>query len=59
MVGAERVVDLPVDLLRGVEDRGGVELLVGVREAIVGVVELFDDLDVALEQRGELRGELA
>ena len=58
-VGAERAMDLPVDLLRGVEDRAGVELLVGVREAMVGVVELFDDLDVALEQRGQPGGELA
>jgi hypothetical protein len=44
LVGAERAIDLPVDLLRGFEDPAGVELLVGVREAVVGVVELFDDL---------------
>jgi hypothetical protein len=59
LVGAERVMDLPVDLLRGVEDGAGVELLVGVREAVVGVVELLDDLHVALEQSGQPGGELA
>jgi hypothetical protein len=58
LVGAERAMDLPMELLRGVEDRAGVELLVGLREAVVGVVELLDDLEVALEQRGQAGGEL-
>ena len=59
LVGAERAMDLPVDVLQCVGRSSWVELRVGVREAIVGVVELLDDFDVALELRGQPRGELA
>lgn len=35
------------------------ELLAGVGEAVVGVVDGFDDLDVLVEQGGQAAGELA
>ncbi|MGN6867082.1 MAG: hypothetical protein ACTHMY_01635 [Solirubrobacteraceae bacterium] len=51
LVGAERALDLPVQV-RQAEHVGrgtSVELLVGVGEAVVGVVESLDDLDIAIE----------
>ncbi|HTT27980.1 MAG TPA: hypothetical protein VMG37_06195 [Solirubrobacteraceae bacterium] len=50
LVGAERVVDLVVEA--ALAGRGFGELLVGVSEAMVGVIESFDDLDVLIEQGG-------
>jgi hypothetical protein len=54
LVGAERVVDPPANVRQGerVGRGSGVELLVGVGEALVGVVEPLDDLDIAIEQGG-------
>jgi hypothetical protein len=51
LVGAERALDLPVQVRRAGHVRGGtrVELLVGVGEAVVGVVESLDDLGIAIE----------
>jgi hypothetical protein len=52
LVGAESVMDAPVKVWQSERVGRGtsVELLVGVGEAVVGVIESLDDLDIAIEQ---------